>query len=95
MLYTCIKLHDNIFKSFNMIEQTRVSYAKLQRGVIPKIKYVSRILAHVPCILSETAFIYTVFCENIFNSLKVKRADMVSVQSAHCLIVLHIYTRFG
>ena len=41
MLYICTKFHENIFDNSQVMERTRFSYEKLQRGItLQKCRYV-------------------------------------------------------
>ena len=78
MLYICAKFHEIILNGIKVIERTQILYGKLQRGIILPKMQVERPLLISACHL-VMLYISSKLCEIISNSIKVNRADTISI----------------
>ena len=66
LLYICTKFHKNSIDGFKVIEQTRFSFEKFQRGII-STKIVGGVTVQIICTLFDTSFFSAHFHENSFD----------------------------
>ena len=70
VVYICTNFHENIIDGYKVIERTRFSYDKFQRGIIPqKIKVEFRFILSEYLLLA--IYISTNFHENNLDGIKV------------------------